>query len=383
MARRSSVVAPLTALAFALGACAGPVSIVRIVQPTVQTVPVQTEGDAADDPAVWVHPSSPERSTIIGTDKTRGLLVYDLAGRLLQDIPDGRMNNVDVVYGFTLGDRTVDLAGATNRTDDSIALYEIDQTDGTLRSIAARPILTGIESVYGFCFLRSAVTGRFYAFLNNKEGVVQQWRLFERDGKVDAELVRAFPVGGLTEGIVASASTNALFVGEERVGVWKYEAEPAWLVRGVAKDSPGVPFERPRRLVAAVGRDPLVADVEGLAVYPMDGEDGGYLLVSSQGDSTFAVFGLRNPHTHLFSFRLGRTGSIDEVSGTDGIEVVAAALGPAFPRGVFVAQDDERPGSTQNFKLVPWERVEDASEGLIRGVRGWDPRARPLVVRDD
>jgi 3-phytase len=39
------------------------------VVPTVETTPVSHRGDAADDAAIWVNPSDPARSTIIGTDK--------------------------------------------------------------------------------------------------------------------------------------------------------------------------------------------------------------------------------------------------------------------------------------------------------------------------
>ena len=38
----------------------------------VETQPVGHSGDAADDPAIWVNPVDPARSTIIGTDKLGG-----------------------------------------------------------------------------------------------------------------------------------------------------------------------------------------------------------------------------------------------------------------------------------------------------------------------
>ena len=42
----------------------------------------------------------------------------------------------------------------------------------------------------------------------------------------------------------------------------------------------------------------------------------------------------------------------------DGIEVVATSLGPAFPGGLFVCQDDDQDGGVnQNFKLVPWRSI--------------------------
>ena len=49
------------------------------VSATVETDPVPGGGDA-DDAAIWVHPTDPALSMIIGTDKESGLGVYDLSG---------------------------------------------------------------------------------------------------------------------------------------------------------------------------------------------------------------------------------------------------------------------------------------------------------------
>src|SRR5262245_16629953 len=40
---------------------------------TVETTQMPHGGDAADDPAIWVHPNSPALSTVIGTYKKGGL----------------------------------------------------------------------------------------------------------------------------------------------------------------------------------------------------------------------------------------------------------------------------------------------------------------------
>ena len=48
-----------------------------------QTDPVGRQGDAADDPAIWIHPTQPEKSRVLGTNKKQGLLAYDLDGKLL------------------------------------------------------------------------------------------------------------------------------------------------------------------------------------------------------------------------------------------------------------------------------------------------------------
>ena len=52
------------------------------------------------------------------------------------------------------------------------------------------------------------------------------------------------------------------------------------------------------------------------------------------------------------------------MNGTDGIDVAATALGPDYPQGLLVVQDDENtnPNSFQNFKYVSWADVVAALE---------------------
>ena len=100
----------------------------------------------------------------------------------------------------------------------------------------------------------------------------------------------------------------------------------------------------------------LTADAEGLSIY-YAAAGKGYLLASSQGSSTFVIYGREVPNGYLATFAIAATDKIDEVTGTDGIDVMNLNLGPAFPEGVFVTQDDVNPGAYQNFKLVPWGAI--------------------------
>ncbi|MEW6072981.1 MAG: phytase [Planctomycetota bacterium] len=320
------------------------------VLPDVETDPVPSAGDAADDIAIWVHPADPGLSTVIGTDKQAGLAVYDLAGHELEFRADGSMNSVDLRYRFPLGGGEVALATAGERSANRLAVYAVDPSARTLQDVAARPITLGIE-IYGSCMYRSPATGDTYFFGSAKSGGVEQWRLFDDgSGAVDAELVRSFDVGSQTEGCVADDENAFLFIGEESVGIWRYGAEPDAGENRVSVDTTG-----------AGGH--LTADVEGLAIY-YGARGGGYLLASSQGNSTFAVYERAAPHAFLLSFWIAADSDlgIDEVTGTDGIEVMNLALGAGFPQGVFVAQDDSNSGANQNFKLVPWEEIAQAAD---------------------
>ena len=72
-------------------------------QATVETTPVSSTGDAADDPAIWRNPIDPSRSTVIGNDKGGALEVYDLSGVPIQRFTGGFFGNVDVRSGFVAG----------------------------------------------------------------------------------------------------------------------------------------------------------------------------------------------------------------------------------------------------------------------------------------
>src|SRR5512145_3047243 len=86
-----------------------------VIAPSVETVAVPSAGDAADDAAIWLHPTDPALSLVIGTDKAGGgLAVYELDGSQRQIIGPGRPNNTDVRYNFRLGGGLVDLVGAGN-----------------------------------------------------------------------------------------------------------------------------------------------------------------------------------------------------------------------------------------------------------------------------
>ena len=72
---------------------------------------------------------------MLGTNKQQGLEVYDLQGKRVQHLPVGRLNNVDVRPGFTLGARTVDLA---QTVVDGLGRRIEVSTGGVLARVKAR-----------------------------------------------------------------------------------------------------------------------------------------------------------------------------------------------------------------------------------------------------
>jgi len=335
------------------------------VSATAETDPVHSGGDAADDACIWIHPTDTILSTIIATDKQAGLVVYDLAGNEIQFVEDGKMNNVDIRYNFPLDGATETIVAASNRSNNSIAVYRINPGTRFLENITDGTISTGI-TVYGFCMYHSPISDNYYCFINSTSGEMEQWEIFDNgSGLVTGTMVRSFDVGGKVEGCVADDVTADFYIGEESIGIWKYGAKPG---DGTA-----------RTLVDSTwGDGHLTADVEGLTIYYTSSGQG-YLLASSQGSNEFVVYERIEDNDYVMTFNIVAGNGIDGVSDTDGIDVTNFNLGSAFPQGVFVAQNGSNPGSNQNFKLVPWQDIANSVDPPLVIDTSWDPRKVGMV----
>jgi 3-phytase len=324
---------------------------VPAVTALVETAPVPSFGDAADDPAIWADPDDPAASLVVATDKKAGLYLYDMRGRVVQFLPDGKMNNVDLREGFELGGEPVVLVTASNRTDDSIAIYRLDTVARRLVDVADGVQPTGFDDPYGLCMYRSARDGAMYVFVNGDDTGKRQWRLVEAgNGRVRAEPVREMAFDSQTEGCVADDASGALYVNEEDVAMWRLSAGPD------GGDA--------RTAVERVADNPAVRDdLEGVGIYHL-GDGRGYIVASSQGNDTYAVYRLEGGQEYLGSFAVvaDPVRGIDGISETDGLEVTSRNLGPGFEHGAMIAQDGRNvmPVENQNYKYVPWESIARA-----------------------
>lgn len=301
--------------------------------------------DAADDIAVWVNSENPEKSYIIGTDKTSGLAVYDLQGHELFFYADGRMNNVDVRYGFPHKDGKIDIVACSNRTSRGINLYRIHK-DGHLTRLATEGFDSPMQkNVYGFALGKDG--GNFYAYANSKQGEFVQWLFASQGNIVRAKVVRQMNLGKQLEGMVADDVSGTLFIGAEQQAIWHTSIAPTSKNLQMVKES-----ELANNMY-------VKEDIEGLAIYRAGEQE--YLLVSSQGNYSYAVFDLSPPYAYIGSFRI-TDGIVDGVEETDGIEAISIPLGEAFPEGMFIAQDgfnrDKGKLKSQNFKIVDWRKIQ-------------------------
>lgn len=331
-----------------------PALAIRSVTADAQTQVMARFGDAADDPAIWVNKNNPQQSRVIGTNKQQGLFVYDLQGKEVQHFNTGKLNNVDVRYGIQVGQQQLDIAVATNRDDNSLAIYTIDPATGALNFSGS--VKTGLENIYGFCMYQSPAsanaTVKTYAIPNAKSGEFQQIELTATLDKSktiiwQGKVVRRFFVKTQPEGCVADDQHQRLFIGEEDVALWTLGAE--------ASASPAP------ELVLAAG-DTLVPDVEGVGVYA--GKEKSYVVVSSQGNNTFVVMDALPPFSvrGIVRIDLDAANNIDGVSETDGLEVSSVNFGGAFSEGLLVVQDGHKvlPEAPQNFKYIAWQKIRDA-----------------------
>ncbi len=328
---------------------------VVVVAAAAETTPERTACDTADDPAVWVDPVDPSNSLIVGANKRRSLSVFRLDGQRVSERQTGGSNNVDIRSGISVGGRDRIIVGATSPRGSRIDLFELDAASGRLLDIAEVPISTTPEvETSGFCFYRSPGSGYLFAISTDRSGLIEQRRLFDNGGRVRARLVRQLRVDSEQEGCVVDDANGLLFVAEENVGIWRFSAEPGTGTAGTLIARTG--------LEEGAGR--IQADVEGLTLYvpPHGGPDDGFLVASSQGNNTYVVYDRAAPHAYRGTFQVTFDGGA--VAKTDGIDLVAAALGPDYPAGLLVVQDGlirkpGKPRQNQNFKLVSWGAVAD------------------------
>ncbi|WP_244329313.1 5'/3'-nucleotidase SurE [Tolypothrix sp. PCC 7910] len=368
-----------------------------------ETLPTDQRADA-DDPAIYINANNAAESLVLTSVKNAGLRVYDLSGKLLQEVNPGgiRYNNIDLQYGFELGGEKIDIAVASDRGNDKLAIFKINPnpttpgkyleniTDSSIGTIfQAPPFLapysSSSRSSYGLALYRSPITNDYYVFTSRREtGDIAQFKLIDKgNGKIGAERVREFTIpsssdserSAQTEGMVVDQETGFLYIGQEDVGIWKFQAEPNGGTTGKLIDQ-----------VKGLGGKYLTDDVEGLTIYY--GKNGtGYLLASSQGDNTFVAYTREGNNDYLGNFAIGSNGAIDSVQESDGADVINVPLGPNFPKGLFVTQDgdnepaklvsddDEIENINSNFKLVPWENIANAfSTPLNIDTTSYNPR---------
>jgi 3-phytase len=373
----------------------------------------------ADDPAIWVHPTRPERTVVLGTLKEGGLAAFDLRGRTLGTYPappaptpdakPGRYNNVDVLSGVRVGDRKRNLAFVSDRGRDRIRVYEVDGRGSAVGSKVltdvtdpgARPVFSASEAdvddqrnAYGLAAGFDRRTGAPLVLTNRRsETRVALLRVVAgAGGSVGTEVVSTVDLpssfvmpdgstwtpcgdpgdGPQAEGMVVDSAHGVAYVAQEDVGIWRVPlrvdgfGSPELMDRVRSFGAPQRYDEATEECVAD-GPDPgfggewLAADAEGLTIAEGRG-GGGELIASSQGDSRFVRYERTGRNRVIGDFVVGAGRGVDSVEHSDGAQVVTADLGRGYREGLLVLHDGERRPAvgdlpTTGFSYVSWGDV--------------------------
>ena len=413
------------------------------VPPAVVTTAVETpalyddaEGGSAsgDDPAIWVAPGDARDSIVIATAKEGGLRVYDLDGGELQSLAAepapradgvaGRYNNVDIAYGLDLGAGPVDVAVVSDRYNDQLRFFAIDPAGAE----APAPVheITAAEQPFLFSADRDEVGDDHTAYglavwqptdgatvtVVTREGTttVATAELTVEDGRVGYQRIDAFDFpasfplpDGTTwqpceepgvlpqlEGLSVDQRTGVLYAAQEDVGLWRLQlplgsGEPTLIDRvrdfGIhdAFDPESEECEPVDAAATGFGGTALEADAEGVDLYYGPGATG-YVIVSSQGDDTYAVYRTQGRNDLVGTFRIAGVDGVDDVQGSDGLAVTNRPVGD-YREGLLVTHDEPDSGpevdearDATGFSYVSWGEVADALRLKVDTAPHNDPR---------
>ena len=365
----------------ALAACSGggtqppPEVATDATAPVAITPVVITEPTAvdSDDPAIWINRDDPAQSLILGTDKGGSVFVFDLDGKIIPEktfATGGRMNNVDVEYGFPLGEESIDIAVATDRPVSLLRVLRLPEM--TPVDNGGIPVFEGEEGdsvlPMGIALYKRPSDGAVFALVSRKTGpsgaYLWQYRLSDDgDGHITGTKVREFGTFsdatsldegvaelGEIESIAVDDALGYVYYSDELAGVRKYLADP---------DAPDANVE-----LAIFGTDGFADQREGISIYTID--DGtGYILVSDQQGNTFRIFKREgepdDPHDHQL-IKVVYTSTNE----SDGSDVTSMVLDPRFPSGLFVAMSDNR-----TFHYYSWDDI--AGDDLKKAPNGIPP----------
>lgn len=326
----------------------GAASTTTIVKPYAVTDTVLHD---TDDPAVWINPTDPAKSLIIGTDKDQdgGLYVFDLNGKMqpgktvhgLQ-----RPDNVDVEYGLMLGGKPTDIAVATERFTHKLRVFSLPDmkpVDGGGLAMFVGETGTEYRDLMGISLYKNKA-GKIYAIVGRKNGPTDgtylwQYLLDEDDGTgiVKASLVRKFGnYSGLKEieSIAVDDQLGYVYYSDEGKGVHQYYADP----------------EKGNQELALFATTGFTQDHEGISLYNLT-DSTGYILVSDQGANKFHVFSREGVPQNPFAHPLIKVVTVS-ANQSDGSETVAFPLSAQMPCGLFVAMSDNK-----TFELYRWEDI--------------------------
>lgn len=312
------------------------------------TITTQPTPNDTDDPAIWIHPTDPSKSLIIGTDKEAngGLYAYNLEGKIVNSFKNmGRPNNVDIAYDINMNGTKTAIAVTTEREKNRIRIFSLPN----LKPIdnGGIPVFVGEENrdPMGIALYTRPSDKAVFAIVGRKFGssgtYLWQYELFYSETKnLSAKLIRKFGKFSGKKEIEAIAIDNEMgfvYYSDEQVGIRKYYADPA---------------KNNNNELAFFGQNDFKSDNEGIAIYKKTDKTG-YILVSNQQANTFVVYpreGSKNNKNAHYKIAEFPTSTIE----CDGADATSVNLGSKFPQGLLVAMSN---GMT--FQYYDWRIIQN------------------------
>lgn len=321
---------------------------IRRIKPVVITQPTKHD---TDDPAIWIHPTDPAQSLIIGTDKEAdgALYVYNLNGEIIEEKVQRnlkRPNNVDVEYGLLLNGKPVDIAVTTERLTSKLRVFSLPDmlpVDGGGIDVFQGETGEEFRDLMGIALYKRPSDGAIFAITGRKTGPTDgsylwQYRLQDNGkGQVVGSLVRKFGHYSGKKEIEAIASDDRMgyiYYSDEMHGIRKYYADP----------------EKGNTELVLFGQTGFARDHEGVSIYEAS-DSTGYILVSDQEADRFQIFTREgtaaNPHEHRHVATV-----YVSTKHSDGSDVTHLPLNTTFSKGLFMAMSADK-----TYHFYRWEDI--------------------------
>ena len=322
-----------------------------------------------------------------------------------------RYNNIDVLYGITLGGTTRDLAVVSDRGTDKLHIFAIN---GAVNSPLTEVTATGVPLVFGgqegqvedhlrprrLAQPGPARRGVRDAGEHHQPGQGRAHRRGRRQGRLPEGGV-AEPAGppsrrrptwkpcfnpkhpdwtAHAEGMVVDPATGTLWADQEIVGLWKMTTDltTPQLLHKLTR------FGQTYSTAAASARSTPARPATASPTCPATSRASGSTrpgraptatsVISNQQKSIFTVFS-RDGGTYSGHFAIGDApGATDKVDATDGLDVINVPLGPVVPAGP--ARHPGRQGRAGGRHELQVHAVADGGRRWVYG----RPERRPAVI---
>lgn len=304
-------------------------------------------GNQAGDTALLRDPLGAGRDYAFGSDtQNNGFFGFLVDGGAGLSVGFGAVRGVDAVpFVESLPLATAGGLVVVSAWTSGNIFFFTTEPDGGIVITTNRPLATPTPGPLVVADFRDAGAR---LFSNNGGPSLQQWRLVEDGGRIDAHPLAPIPLAFAANAVAASSGLRRVYASIGIGGV--VEIDPLALVPTVV---PVIDAGVPSQIVG------------GLAVYPQ--RDGGALLITSvPASDVFRVYEARpGSAVHLLDFTITAPDGGRQLRGADHLDVWPGLFGgpdraPHYDAGVLVVCD-RLSAFGANYKLIPWRSIATAA----------------------